>query len=278
MTRTRAFTLFELLVVIAIIAILAALLLPALSRAKDQARTIQCLNNLRQLHLSWHMYGGDHGRLARNWDYSLGFAPPGANWVSGTMHYDTMLVFFGHPSDSTNDTLLVDNRKTMLAPYLRTAAVFKCPSDHSYAIRDSRRYPRVRSYSMNEYVGDPINERGELGLLSDPFYAYHFYKPEDFVKPGPSETFVLLEEHEDSINDGIFLLGGIDVRSWGWNKVPASRHRKGANFVFADGHVERHRWKDERTIQPVKRIRIFGLNQPNNRDVHWVVDHATAPK
>src|SRR5690349_16602614 len=131
---------------------------------------------------------------------------------------------------------------------------------------------------MNEYVGDPTNERGEISRLSDPSAAYHFYKPEDFLRPGPSATFVLLEEHEYSINDGFFLLGGMDVRSWGWNDVPASRHSKAANFAFAGGHVEKHKWRDKRTIQPITRNRLFGLNQPNNPDVHWVVDHATAPK
>ncbi len=166
----------------------------------------------------------------------------------------------------------------MVAPYLKSAAIFKCPADKSYVTRGSTLFPRVRSCSMNEYVGDPTNERGEVSRLSDPFYAYHFYKPDDFLKPGPSETYVLLEEHEDSINDGHFLLGGIDVRSWGWNDLPACRHRRSANFAFADGHVQKHMWRDPRTFQPVKRNRQHGLNQPNNPDVHWMVDHATAPK
>jgi prepilin-type processing-associated H-X9-DG protein len=173
-------------------------------------------------------------------------------------------------SDATNSALLVDERRTQLARYLKTAAVFKCPSDQSYAIRGGGRYPRVRSYSMNEHVG-------ESSRASDPRKSY-YYKPEDFSNPGPSDTFVLLDEHEDSVNDGYFLLGHPEDRIWGFEDVPASRHRQGANFAFADGHAERHRWRDKRTCQPITRARLHGLAQPNNPDVAWLHDHATAPK
>src|SRR6266545_471032 len=138
-----AFTLIELLVVIAIIAILASLLLPALSRAKEQARAIICINNQKQLHLAWHLYGTDNERLPRNWDYGSGFPPPEANWTAGGMSYETEVQ--SRPlSDATNSALLVEERQTQLARYLKTAAVFKCPSDQSYAIRGGGRYPRVR--------------------------------------------------------------------------------------------------------------------------------------
>jgi prepilin-type processing-associated H-X9-DG protein len=257
------------LVVIAIIAILAALLLPALARSKDKARTIICLNHQKQLHLAWQMYSTDHRKLPRNWDYSLGPPPPEDNWVKGVMHYDVMQVFFGSLSDATNSALLVDESRTQLAPYLKTAAVFKCPSDPSYAFRGGERYPRVRSYSVNGYVGE--SSRIDLAAL-------HFYKAEDFTRPGPSATFVFLDEHEDSINDGFFLVTYRASWAFGWNDVPSSRHGRGANFVFADGHAERHKWRDKRTVQPITRNRSFGLNQPNNPDVLWIVDHASAPK
>ena len=186
------------------------------------------------------------------------------------MHYDVMQVFFGSLSDATNSLLLVDENRTQLAPYLKTAAVFKCPSDQSYAIRSGVNYPRVRSYSMNEHIG-------ESSRAPDSRKTY-YYKLEDFSRPGPAATIVFLDEHEDSINDGYFLVGHLSDRSQGWNDVPASRHSRGANFAFVDGHAERHQWKDKRTIQPVERTRKFGLFQSNNPDVAWVHDHATATK
>ena len=265
LSMKRAFTLIELLVVIAIIAILAALLLPSLARAKDQARTIICLSNQKQLHLAWQMYANDTERFPRNWDYGMGLDPSdGANWTAGGMSYESV-VQTRPLSDATNTAILTDTRQTQLARYLKSTGVFKCPADQSYAIRpapDGPRYPRVRSYSMNQVIGE--SSRGPYTS------AHYFYKSADFSAVSPAQIFLFLDEHEDSINDGYFFIGDYRARSLGFHDHPGSRHKRGANFTFADGHAARHRWRDSRTIQAVKRARIFAIPQPNNPDVAWV--------
>ena len=123
---------------------------------------------------------------------------------------------------------------------------------------------------MNEYIG-------ETSRSPDPRETY-YYKPDDFVRPGAANTWLLLDEHEDSINDGFFLIGGQDSTPLGFNSVPAWRHTRGCDFAFVDGHVERHKWLDPRTCWPVTRKLLVAPPQPNSADVEWVFDHATAPK
>lgn len=176
-------------------------------------------------------------------------------------------------SDATNKAILTDTRRTQLARYLKSAGVFKCPSDKSYAIRPmagGARYPRVRSYSMNHVIGESSRA---------PYGGYHyFFEPADFSLVSAADVYLFLDEHEDSINDGYFFLGLPLERNHGFADHPGSRHNRGANFTFADGHAERHRWKDKRTSQPITRSRLYGLRQSNNPDVAWLHDHSWMKK
>jgi prepilin-type N-terminal cleavage/methylation domain-containing protein/prepilin-type processing-associated H-X9-DG protein len=254
-----AFTLIELLVVIAIIAILAAMLLPALSRAKVKAQGIYCMNNLKQLQLATIMYADDNqDKFPENPGLATG--PPA--WVHGQMTWDSS--FQANPQN-TNATLMTSGE---IGPSVaQNAGAFKCPAD---LVRGARG-PRVRSYSMNGFVGDVANIANYINGAVPGWRR--FLKTSDTGKMGAVNLWVLLDECPDSINDGFFSVRMQPNPTAKWTDVPASTHNGAGGFSFADGHAEIKKWKDGNTLAPVRHQ--VGMGCPDNEkyspdDIVWM--------
>ncbi len=273
----RAFTLIELLVVVAIIAILAGMILPALAKGRQKAQGTECMNHQRQLQLGWQMYADDHaGVLVPNWgNADAGKDESCPSWAAGWMDYTSS-------PHNTNVNYLIrpgaGDRPFggLLGVYAPEAKLFRCPADRSWVEIGGRRLARVRSVSMNLYTG--ANWMGPLAVQGLDAGYFIYRKQSDFRRLPPSMGWVLLDEHEDSINGGGFV---VDVIRRGelaqvWD-VPASYHHQAAGFSFADGHAEIHRWRDATTVQPVRRETVTTRTPaPNSVDVAWLQDRTTA--
>ena len=262
------FSLIELLVVVAIVAILAGLLLPALSQGRRQARRSQCINNQRQLLLTWHLYNGDNRELA----VANGHGQAGSSIALSSAINEISSAKFWVPGDDhfyypayTNAQWLTDPRNAMFAPYLRSAAVYKCPEDKSsIKVPGAGKFPHVRSYSMNAYVGWAVNP-DEL----NPNYRV-FASTADMIGPAPANIFVFQDVHPDNICYPAFI-----VRMPGEPEqffyYPSSLHNGQGVVAFADGHAEAHRWLDSRTTPPVKDVILAHWNDsPGNADLAWI--------
>jgi prepilin-type N-terminal cleavage/methylation domain-containing protein/prepilin-type processing-associated H-X9-DG protein len=253
------FTLIELLVVIAIIAILAALLLPVLAKSKTKAQGIQCLSNLKQLGLAWTMYNGDNeDRVPPN--SGLGSS---TTWVQGWL--ETWRTASANP-DNTNTLYLT---KSILAPYEGNAiGIWHCPGDISGL---------VRSCSMNCWLNSDIDVDVYNSL---PSTYKNIRRVSDMTAPAPSQTYVLVDERTDSINDGFFVVVmGFKGSSSLLVNYPAAYHNGAGNLAFADGHSESHKWRDPRT-NPRMTTGVYPPEQrsPNNADVAWLQERTTGLK
>jgi prepilin-type N-terminal cleavage/methylation domain-containing protein/prepilin-type processing-associated H-X9-DG protein len=250
-TNRPAFTLIELLVVIAIIAILAALLLPALARAKLKAQGISCVNNCKQLGTAYYMYANDSHDILL-WPHASATQP---GWVNSADLYDENVI-----------------KQSATYSYLNSLKVFHCPADQALRTFAGQTQYRNRSYSLNAAMGQSSYHAPNV-----PPFKFH-YKMNDITAPGPSAIYWLIDEHESAINDSHFY-PFLNLKSYDpkWLDLPSIRHGNSTGLLFADGHAEIHRWVGKEI--PPGKSPWSGINRTIPavwQDHAWMTNHVSA--
>jgi prepilin-type N-terminal cleavage/methylation domain-containing protein len=251
---SAAFTLIELLTVVAVLVLLACIAAPILARAKTKSPAVGCLSNLRQLQAGWAMYSDDNsGVLMPN-------APTSASstnvWCAGAVGWGVL-------SANTNPILY---QISIMAHYVSSnLTIYRCPAD----IVPSQNGTRLRSYSMNGQMGAPYS----ASTFNSGWRSYT--NEADLVCPSPKDAFVFCDEHPSSINDGLFIPS---LNSPQYIDLPASYLEGGCGFSFADGHGEIHKWRSRFVLVPVVANQTPNfpiLSSGTDLDWLWLRDHSS---
>jgi prepilin-type N-terminal cleavage/methylation domain-containing protein/prepilin-type processing-associated H-X9-DG protein len=285
----QGFTLVELLVVVAIVVILMVLQLPAYTTDKTKSKGLQCLNNLRQLGLAWHMYAED------NHDYFLYSSDDGEHpgsdgdnyaWTWSKMDFNSGL------GNRYNWDPAADIELRPLWQYNKNYHIYKCPGDPSVVSLNGRAVPRIRSYSMNIFLGGEGGSVPDYGPWSGYFPAYKKLTElaDPVHSPGAANTFLFIEERADCINWGNFFtdMQGYPLPNMGpmpstyeWNvDLPGAYHERAGGISFCDGHAEMHKWLNGSTTPPVLPIpgpQYAVVPAPYSADVAWLQNAAARP-
>jgi len=269
----RAFTLLELLVVLAIVAVLAGLLLPGLARAKAGAHSATCASHQRQLMLACFLYAHDQADAL---PHNFGEAETRRtvaegrflNWVNNVLNWEL------DPGNTNRGWVQAGG----LGPYVAgSVETYRCPADTVLSDLQQRAgwSARVRSVSMNAAVGDAGEFTRSGANVNLPGYRQFFRLAQI---PRPAQVFVFIEEHPDSVDDGYFLNRPAVLE---WNDLPASYHRQAANLVFADGHLESHRWTSPLTCPPARPDAAglpLAIPASDRGDFDWLMERTSLPR